>query len=145
MEGIQEISPARLEPQSSKRTGQYRHMSEDKKRDLVFRVMYLNENTRSVCHELGFNFSTGRNLIQRFKKTGEYRSLEKLPPISLHTKSGITKATEGKVKYCSLGLIILSDNQLKLVGSRVYSDAEEESLIRLHEFFVKSGVVCRNI
>jgi len=123
---------------------QYKRMSEDKKRDLIFRVMYLNENVRSVCYELGFNFSTGRNLVQRYKKTGEYVSQEKSQIQSQNNenaKTGSSKGTDVNEKKCPLGLILLSDDKLQVVTSKFYTPAEEAALSRFHAEMVRKGLI----
>ena len=134
-EKVKEDSTVKGSSQGSKRNLQYKRMPEDKRRDLIFRVMYLNENVRSVCYELGFNFSTGRNLVQRYKKTGKYKSQGK------YTKSEVTKEIDGKDERCPLGLVFLSDDKIKIVGSRMYLSSEEEALIKLHKFFMKKGII----
>ncbi len=123
---------------------QYKRMSEDKKRDLIFRVMYLNENVRTVCYELGFNFSTGRNLVQRYKKTGEYVSQEKVgasTPSAGVQGTNASKGSESKAPKCPLGLILLSDNKVKLVTSKAYTSEEEQALARLNAQLTGAGMV----
>lgn len=123
---------------------QYKRMSEEKKKDLIFRVMYLNENVRTVCHELGFNFSTGRNLVQRYKKTGEYVSQEKVAVSSPSTeflRTNASRESDAKTQKCSLGLILFSDDKIKLVTSRMYTAEEERALVRLNQQFVSAGTV----
>ncbi len=127
---------------------QYKRMSEDKKRDLIFRVMYLNENVRSVCYELGFNFSTGRNLVQRYKKTGEYCPTEKpgsaSPPNEL-VKTGTSndegKLRSDKLRKCPFGLMFLADDKIKLVTSRTYAPEEQRTLEGLHHQLLAAGTV----
>ena len=130
-------------PQKAKKRLQYKRMSEDKKRDLIFRVMYLNENVRTVCYELGFNFSTGRNLVQRYKKTGEYVTQEKSQSniSNDYQKTGSSKGSEPKEKRCSIGLILLSDDKLQVVTSRVYAPQEEQALMQFHAELVKMRIV----
>jgi hypothetical protein len=118
-----------------KKRVQYKRMTEDKKRDLIFRVMYLNENVRTVCHELGFNFSTGRNLVQKYKKTGEYNPLDQVsdqPQSDKQKPSSGTNDSEGKLK-CPLGVIVLSDEKIQIVTSKSYSMQDENFLLKAHE------------
>ena len=124
---------------AQKKRLQYRWLTDEKKRDLIFRSMYLNENVRTVCHELDINFLTGRNLVQRYKKTGEYDTQAKIPHQEQpNLKATTTKDTNRKVLECSLGIILLADDKMKLVSSKTYGLNEETALIRLHAFF-KSG------
>ena len=126
-----------------KKHSQYKHMSDDKKRDLIFRVMYLGENLRTVCHELEFNFLTGRNLIQKYKKTGEYNSRKKSEIQEEFKEIGVgtTKQTETKPKKSSLGLILVDDTKIQIVSSRNYSEAEEKSMMQLHEYFIHNSIL----
>ncbi len=145
MQEVQKSDSSDSSMKKSRKRLQYKRMSEEKKRDLIFRVMYLNENVRTVCHELGFNFSTGRNLVQRYKKTGEYTSQEKIPlgstPFLDYMKTGATKDTEVKARKCPLGLIFLADDKIQLVTSKVYALEEEKTLIELHKELLKSGAI----
>jgi len=144
MEEIQTPSTSCGSCKKQKKRLQYKRMSEDKKRDLIFRVMYLNENVRTVCHELDFNFSTGRNLVQKYKKTGEYSTLEKpMAPTQSAEAFGnaTTKDTERKVRKCPLGLIFLADDKIKLVTSKSYTHEEEETLAKLHTQLSRINVV----
>ena len=142
---IQEIQKSSSEDSGStksKKRLQYKRMSEEKKRDLIFRVMYLNENVRTVCHELGFNFSTGRNLVQHYKKTGEYAAQEKsYKSVTLFDqgKAGNTKDTEGKLLKCPLGLVFLADDKIQLVTSRIYGPEEELALMEAHKGLMRRG------
>ena len=132
-------TPGGEKPRRKKRA-QYKRMSDAKKRDLIFRVLYLNENVRSTCHELGFNFSTGRNLIQKYKKTGEYDSQPKVPVLPTGEKAPSTNQTDGDGKKCALGLVMVADGQLKIVPSRTYNTEEEDGFRRLHGFFVGRSI-----
>jgi len=123
---------------------QYKRMPEDKKRDLIFRVMYLNENVRSVCNELEFNFSTGRNLVQKYKKTGEYNASEKTPVSSdggNGAKNVGTKDTDGRSRKCPFGLLILDDDKVQLATSKNYSSQEEQALLKMHSQLVGARLI----
>ena len=144
MQEIPETKTSFCEIRKQKKRQQYKRMSEDKKRDLIFRVMYLNENVRSVCCELGFNFSTGRNLVQRYKKTGEFNPLEKpsvQSPSSDQQRSAHTKDSEDKATKCPLGIIFLSDEKIQLVTSKAYSQEEQQSLLEVHEQLLQKRII----
>jgi hypothetical protein len=144
MQEVPEMNAPILEIRKHKKRQQYKRMTEDKKRDLIFRVMYLNENVRSVCYELGFNFSTGRNLVQKYKKTGEFITLEKQetkPQSSEQQKSTQDKDSEDKTNKCPLGIIFLSDEKIQLVTSKSYSPEEQQSLLKVHEQLMKMKVI----
>ena len=113
------------------------------KQELIFRVMYLNENIRTVCHELDFNFSTGRNLIQRYKKTGKYAKFKDHFPkenLAFAVQNSVTKESKEKIKRCNLGIILFDDN-LRLVNSKNYTKDEENQLMELHKKFTMMGIV----
>jgi len=132
-----------MEKKQKKRL-QYKRMPEDKKRDLIFRVMYLNENVRSVCHELDFNFSTGRNLVQKYKKTGEYNAFEKTPVSSEEGhghKNGATKDTDVRSRKCPFGLLLLDDEKVQLVTSKSYTPEEEQAMLKMHNQLAAARLV----
>ena len=136
MQEIQMPKNSLSDIRKQKKRLQYKRMSEDDKRDLIFRVMYLNENVRSVCYELGFNFSTGRNLVQTYKKTGDFNPPEKTHsqnPSAEQQRNMTTKGSDTKSKKCPLGIIFLSDEKIQLVTTKTYSQQEEESLLRMHD------------
>ena len=144
MQEVLEAKNSLPEIRKQKKRLQYKRMSEDKKRDLIFRVMYLNENVRSVSCELGFNFSTGRNLVQKYKKTGEFNPLEKplgQAQTSEQNRNSTTKDSDSKTKKCPLGIIFLSDEKIQLVTSKVYSQGEEESLLKAHQSLLQKRIV----
>jgi len=144
MQEIPETNTSFCEIRKHNKRQQYKRMSEDKKRDLIFRVMYLNENVRSVCYELGFNFSTGRNLVQKYKKTGEFNALEKPSvqfPSSDQQRSTHTKDSEGKTARCPFGIIFLSDEKIQLVTSKAYSQEEQQSLLKVHEQLLQKRII----
>eukprot|EP00831_Metopus_contortus_P079145 TRINITY_DN7812_c0_g1_i2.p1 TRINITY_DN7812_c0_g1~~TRINITY_DN7812_c0_g1_i2.p1 ORF type:complete len:194 (-),score=32.35 TRINITY_DN7812_c0_g1_i2:27-608(-) len=114
------------------------HMSDENKIDLIFRVLIMEENIKDVCLDLGFNFSTGRNLILKFKKTGEYdgkdriiQGLEGLPkPFSS------TKNSNGTLPLSNLGIIFLDEENVRLVNTKECSPEEEQEILRLHMEFI---------
>ena len=122
----------------------YNRISDEMKRDLVFRVMYLNENIRDVCQDISCNFLTGRNLIQKYKKTGEYTAASKpeacvAPPT--HATKVSTQDSDRRVRKCPLGIILLGDGELQLVSSKTYTQEEEAALLRLHKLFLAPGLL----
>ena len=144
MQEVLEAKNSLPEIRKQKKRLQYKRMSEDKKRDLIFRVMYLNENVRSVSYELGFNFSTGRNLVQKYKKTGEFNPLEKpsgQAQTSEQNRNTTTKSSDSKTKKCPFGIILLSDEKIQLVTSKAYSQEEEESLLKAHQLLLQKRIV----
>ena len=131
------------EPALNNLTKKYKHISNEKKKDLIFRTMFLNENLRSVCQELGFNISTGRNLIQRYKNTGRYITNDK----EVHSKHDseeikftFTKESLLKSGRCSLGLGLFGD-EIKIICNKSYTPEEEAALLRLHMKFMNSGMI----
>jgi hypothetical protein len=129
--------------QKQKKRPQYHRVSDDMKRDLVFRVMYLNESIRDVCDEISCNFLTGRNLIQRYKKTGEYVTSAKAkletPPPQTATRASGQEPTPRRDK-CPIGIILLGDDEMRLVSSKVFTPAEHDSLLALHQHFTYKGL-----
>ncbi len=122
----------------------YNRISDDMKRDLVFRVMYLNENIRDVCQDISCNFLTGRNLIQKYKKTGEYATFSKpgaivTPPAS--TTKVSSHDSDRRVSKCPFGIILLGDGELQLVSSKSYTQGEEAALLELHKLFLVPGLL----
>ena len=132
--------PVNVKPLRKKRS-QYKRMPDEKKRDLIFRVLYLSENVRSVCRDLEFNFSTGRNLIQKYKKTGEYDSQEKVPIQPQGEKAQSTKSADGEGRKCPLGLVMLNEGQVSLVSAKRYKPEEESALTKMHSFFASQSIV----
>ena len=119
-------------------------MGEDQKKDLVFRVMYLGESLRIVCQEIGFNLSTGKNVLQRYKKTGEYTTHKRLfiPTYGMTWNIEVlTEETKAKLQSCSLGILLLAEDNLQIVGSKTYSPAEEAQLMEMHKEFMKRGII----
>ena len=110
-------------------------MPKETKRELIFRVLMLNEEIKTACEELSFNFSTGRNLLQKYKRTGDYGYSDDLP-VSLpqHTGGGSDSVTgpDRVTPCCPLGLVLFGENDLKLVPSRMYTPEEEQGLLKLH-------------
>ena len=106
--------------------------------------MYLNENVRAVCRELDINFLTGRNLVQKYKKTGEYDTqgkTEAFIPENINIKGTTTKDTNRKTCECPLGIVLLNDNKMQLVPSRSYRLDEEANLIYLHSYFTNKHII----
>ena len=130
-------------PPKSKKRPQYHRVSDEMKRDLVFRVMYLNESVRDVCEDISCNFLTGRNLIQKYKKTGEYVTAPKVPAETLPPQSATRASgpdlTQRRDK-CPLGIILLGDNDIQLVSSKVYTPAQEDNLLVLHRRLDSQGL-----
>ncbi len=130
-------------PHVPKKRLQYKWLTDEQKRDLIFRAMYLNENVRAVCRDLGINFLTGRNLVQKYKKTGEYDTQPKVQstPADAANMRATTRDTNRKLSECPLGIILLDDNKMKLVSSKTYSLEEEIALICLHSYFKSQHLV----
>lgn len=127
-----------------KRAAKYKRMTKDRKRDLIFRVLYLAESLKAVCQDLGFNISTGKNLLQRYKKTGEFVARKKVKtqtPIANSTKGLITKESENSHPRCPLGILLLGEDTLQIVSAKTYTPEEEVYLIGLHKEFVRKGIV----
>ena len=114
-------------------------MAEEKKRDLIFRVMYLNENVRTVCAELGLNFSSGRNLVQKYKKTGSTDTVEKkMTMISQSQVSGQTSGDSGPArKHCPLALMFFEGDKLSVVAETTFTPEDERKIIELHNYIVR--------
>eukprot|EP00826_Nyctotherus_ovalis_P056807 TRINITY_DN7744_c0_g1_i22.p1 TRINITY_DN7744_c0_g1~~TRINITY_DN7744_c0_g1_i22.p1 ORF type:complete len:142 (+),score=22.80 TRINITY_DN7744_c0_g1_i22:174-599(+) len=141
---MQEMQLSDKNGEQPKRSFKYKRMSEGRKRDLVFRVLYLGENLRTVCSELGFNHSTGKNLLQRYKKTGEYVSHKEVYAPAYYsnfTRGILTRESESKARSCPLGILLLSEDNLQIVSAKAYTEKEEISLIELHNEFVRRGIV----
>ena len=122
----------------------YNRITDDMKRDLVFRVMYLNENVREVCQDISCNFLTGRNLIQKYKKTGEYagpKKQETCVKVPVSTTKVSTQHSDRRVRRCPLGIILLGEKDIQLVSSKAYTPEEEAVLRRLHMLFVERGLL----
>ena len=120
-----------------KKRSKYMKFPKERKRELIFRVIVLNEETKTACQELGFNFSTGRNLIQKYKKTGDYGHSQDLPfSPSKSSGGGCDSATEfeGRKSKCPLGLVLYGEDDMKLVPSKSYQPEEELAMLRLHSY-----------
>lgn len=128
---------------AQKKRPQYKWLTDDQKRDLIFRAMYLNENIRAVCKDLNINFLTGRNIVQKYKKTGEYDTQGKGQQSQgdAQNMKGTTKDSNRKYTECPLGIVLLEDNKMKLVPSRTYGIEEEIALSCLHTFFKSKNLV----
>eukprot|EP00826_Nyctotherus_ovalis_P058447 TRINITY_DN8032_c0_g1_i3.p1 TRINITY_DN8032_c0_g1~~TRINITY_DN8032_c0_g1_i3.p1 ORF type:complete len:136 (+),score=18.95 TRINITY_DN8032_c0_g1_i3:215-622(+) len=126
-------NPAR--PQ--KKRAQYKWLTDQQKCDLVFCSIYLDENIKEVCEDLGINFLTGRNIVQKYKKTGFYSTQYVLlpEPLELDNARMITGDTNKKRSECPLGIIILDEFQMKIVAFKSYTRKEELNLLRLHTVF----------
>ena len=126
-----------------KKRTQYKWLSDQQKCDLVFRTIYLNENVREVCKDLGINFLTGRNVVQKYKKTGNYTTQAKnLPDLPEYSNPRmITGDTNKKLSECPLGIVLLDDSKMKLVASKSYCEEEEEALIYLHTLFSNKSII----
>ncbi|MDR3543086.1 MAG: hypothetical protein P4L69_19295 [Desulfosporosinus sp.] len=123
---------------------QYRWLTDEQRRDLIFRTMYLNENVRAVCRDLDINFLTGRNLVQKYKKTGEYdvqSKAEARVPEPANIKGTATKDSNRKASECPLGIILLPDNKMKVVSYRAYRPDEESALVYLHSLLKSHNIV----
>ena len=116
---------------------QYKWLTDDQKRDLIFRAMYLNENVRAVCKDLNINFLTGRNLVQKYKKTGEYDTQTKalLAQTDAMYMKGATRDTNRRLPECPLGIVLLEDSKMRLVSSKTYGLDDEVSMVCLHSYF----------
>ena len=129
--------------QPQKKRLQYKWITDKQKCDLIFRTIYLNENVREVCCDLKINFLTGRNVVQRYKKTGEYCLHLKPSPIGIESANlkGVTRDTNKKISECPLGIILLDDNSMKLVGSKTYKEEDEAFLNQLNNYFITRGII----
>jgi Zn-dependent M28 family amino/carboxypeptidase len=109
-----------------------------------FQGYVFNENVRAVCRELDINFLTGRNLVQKYKKTGEYEAQSKteVPAMELHNIKGtMTKDSNKKGSDCSLGILLLSDSDMQIVTSKLYKTDEENSLLAMHNYFCSHHII----
>eukprot|EP00826_Nyctotherus_ovalis_P031363 TRINITY_DN2505_c0_g2_i2.p1 TRINITY_DN2505_c0_g2~~TRINITY_DN2505_c0_g2_i2.p1 ORF type:complete len:142 (-),score=20.24 TRINITY_DN2505_c0_g2_i2:189-614(-) len=122
---------------------EYKWLADQQKCDLVFRSIYLSENVRDVCKDLGINFLTGRNIVQKYKKTGNYCTQPKASAECLGSSNArlITGDTNKKLSECPLGIILLDDSKMKLVASKSYCEEEETALIYLHVLFSNQCIV----
>ena len=115
----------------------HKRIKGDKKRDLIFRTLFLNEKLRSVCHELDINLSTGKNIIQRYKKTGHYI----FKSDSFFHSNTILDGVKKKGSKCTLGILVTGDENMKLVSSRNYQRKDESELLCLHAHFLSNQIV----
>ena len=118
---------------------QRKKLTYEDKRDLIFRVMYWNENLRLVCHDLKINFSTGRNLLQKYKKTGEFFERD-----ALYCSKGywnFPHVHNEENPACNLNLILLSENKIDVIKTKCYNREEEQLLIQMHNYFINNGII----
>ena len=118
-----------------KKRSKYVKMPKEAKRELIFRVLMLNEDIKTACEELSFNFSTGRNLLQKYKRTGDYGYSDEFPAfLPQHTPgaSDSVTGTDSKAPKCPLGLVLFSEDNIRLVPGKEYSPEEEQHILRLH-------------
>ena len=132
MEEINKVSHKRIQ----KKRPHYKWLTDQQKCDLIFRSMYLNENIRFICKDLNINFLTGRNIVQKYKKT---QKLDLQPYISAELDLGI-KDKEEKSE-CKLGIVLIDENHMRLAPSRTYKKEDEIKLIWLHSYFMENSYI----
>ncbi len=145
-------TPISGKPKTRKRM-QNNKMSDDQKRDLIFRVLHLNENVKFVCRDLGFSFSTGRNILLKYKKTGHYDTQPKpwcstpstAPERQQSTDKGFVSRhapiPEVGIKVCPFGLVMLESSQISLVLGRIYTPEEEATLTKLNSWLLHTHLI----
>ena len=143
MELLNSSSLKKKQSYPQKKRTQYKWISNHQKRDLIFRAIYLNENLKEICKDLGINFMTGRNLVQHYKKTGQYCLYQKAVVYESYSTNlrMVTKDTQKKFSGCPLGIMSIDDDNMKLVGSKIYTQEDEATLMKLHSFFINQCIV----